>query len=36
MGTEVLRSPMTILAPQLTGFGVSGVIGEHSAANHPV
>jgi hypothetical protein len=36
MGTVVLRSPMTILAPQLTGSGASGVIGEHSAANHPV
>jgi len=35
-GTVVLRSPMTILAPQLTGSGVSGVIGKHSAANHPV
>ena len=32
----VLRSPMTILAPQLTGSGVSGMIGEHSAASHPV
>ena len=35
-GTVVLRSPMTILAPLLTSSGVSGMIGEQSAANHPV
>jgi hypothetical protein len=35
-GTVVLRSPVTILAPQLAGSGVCDMIGEHSSAKQPV